>query len=132
MPINPVHGIVLTTGNVLYIAGSGNCPPGQTGCPTGFGSATVWNPKTGAFNTLPISLYDMFCNGATQMADGKIFINSGTQTYATSLIRALAAAEDDNEYLIYVNRETADLEITDAPNFRVVRCGVRATSRPAR
>ena len=78
MPINPVHGILLKTGNVLYIAGSGNCPPGQAGCPTGFGSATVWNPTTGAFNTFPIPYFDMFCNGATQMADGRIFIDSGT------------------------------------------------------
>src|SRR5579863_2417968 len=49
--MNPVHGILLTTGNVLYIAGSGNCPPGQAGCPTGFGSATLWNPTTNAFTT---------------------------------------------------------------------------------
>src|SRR5580704_14595298 len=54
MPINPVHGILLTTGNVLYIAGSGNCPPGQTGCPTDFGSATLWNPTTGTFTTFPL------------------------------------------------------------------------------
>src|SRR5215475_3348931 len=83
MPINPVHGILLKTGNVLYIAGSGNCPPGQQGCPTGYGSATIWNPTTNMFTTFQLPGFDMFCNGATQMADGKIFINSGTETYAT-------------------------------------------------
>jgi hypothetical protein len=92
MPINPVHGILLKTGNVLYIAGSGNCPPGQTGCPTDFGSATVWNPTTGAFNTFPIPYFDIFCNGATQMADGRIFIDSGTATYATGPAAAIMRA----------------------------------------
>src|SRR5579872_6044 len=92
MPINPVHGILLTTGNVLYIAGSGNCPPGQTGCPTGFGSATLWNPTTNAFTTFPLPYFDMFCNGATQLADGTIFINSGTETYATGPAAAIMRA----------------------------------------
>jgi hypothetical protein len=92
MPINPVHGILLKTGNVLYIAGSGNCPPGMAGCPTDFGSATVWNPTTGTFNTFPIPPYDMFCNGATQLADGRIFIDSGTATYATGPAAAIMRA----------------------------------------
>lgn len=56
----------------------------------------------------------------------------GTQTYATSLIRALAASDQTNDYVVYVNRESADLELVDAPNFEIVRCNVRATSRPAR
>jgi Domain of unknown function (DUF1929) len=92
MPINPVHGILMNNGNVFYLAGSGNCPPGQTGCPTGFGSATIWNPTTNAFNTFPVPYFDMFCNGATQMADGKIFINGGTATYATGPAAAIMRA----------------------------------------
>jgi hypothetical protein len=88
MPINPVHGILLNTGNVLYLAGSGNCPPNVAGCPTDFGSATVWNPSTGAFNTMKVP-FDVFCNGATQMADGRVFINGGTATYATGPAAAI-------------------------------------------
>ena len=91
MPINPVHGILLNTGNVLYIAGSGNCPPGLAGCPTGAGSATIWNPSTGAFNTIPLP-FDAFCNGATQMADGRVLINGGTDTYATGPAAAIMRA----------------------------------------
>jgi glycosyltransferase involved in cell wall biosynthesis len=56
----------------------------------------------------------------------------GTQTYALSLIRALAAADERNEYVVYVNRESAGIDITDAPNFRIVQCDVRASSRPKR
>jgi hypothetical protein len=91
MPINPVHGILLNTGNVLYIAGSGNCPPGLPGCPAGAGSATIWNPSTGAFNTIAIP-FDAFCNGATQMADGRVFVNGGTDTYATGPAAAIMRA----------------------------------------
>ena len=92
MPINPVHGILLNNGNVLYIAGSGNCPPGQAGCPTDFGSFTVWNPATDTFKTSSAPFFDMFCNGATQMADGKIFVNGGTATYATGPAAAIMRA----------------------------------------
>src|SRR5579864_9098660 len=35
MPINPVHVALLPSGNVLVVAGSGNCPPSLTGCPSG-------------------------------------------------------------------------------------------------
>jgi hypothetical protein len=91
MPINPVHGILLSTGNVLYIAGSGNCRPGTPGCPTDFGSAAIWTPSTGAFNTIPLP-FDAFCNGATQMADGRVFINGGTDTYATGPAAAIMRA----------------------------------------
>ncbi|HXM14387.1 MAG TPA: galactose oxidase-like domain-containing protein, partial [Candidatus Eremiobacteraceae bacterium] len=92
MPIDPVHGILLNSGSVFYLAGSGNCPPGQAGCPTDFGSATIWNPTTGGFTTFPLPYFDMFCNGATQMADGKIFINGGTATYATGPAAAIMRA----------------------------------------
>jgi len=91
MPINPVHGILLNTGNVLYIAGSGNCPQSMAGCPTGPGSATIWTPSTGAFDTIPLP-FDAFCNGATQMADGRVFINGGTHTYATGPAAAIMRA----------------------------------------
>src|SRR6516164_7395452 len=35
VPINPIHAVLLSTGQVLVVAGSGNCPPSQTGCPSG-------------------------------------------------------------------------------------------------
>jgi len=59
-------------------------------------------------------------------------IVGGTQTYAVSLIQALAALDTENEYLLYLNRESAGLEITQAPNFRRVLCPVRAIRRPVR
>src|SRR5713226_5257099 len=55
MPINPVHVALLSNGKVLVVAGSGNCPPTQSGCPSGppYGpsnssGALLWDPVTGA------------------------------------------------------------------------------------
>ena len=41
-PINPIHAALLPNGKVLIIAGSGNCPPSQPGCPAG----APYNPTT--------------------------------------------------------------------------------------
>ena len=35
MTINPVHAALMHNGKILVIAGSGNCPPSQSGCPSG-------------------------------------------------------------------------------------------------
>ncbi len=56
----------------------------------------------------------------------------GTETYARSLIQALAAEDDDNEYVVFVSREAADLDITPGPNFRRVVCPVVAMRRAER
>lgn len=56
----------------------------------------------------------------------------GTETYARSLIRALAEEDDENEYVVYVSREAADLDVTPGPNFRRVVCPVIAMRRAER
>src|ERR1051325_2292002 len=56
----------------------------------------------------------------------------GSETYARSLIRALADVDRANEYIVFINRETRDETLTTAPNFRIVQCAVRATNRLAR
>ena len=53
----------------------------------------------------------------------------GTETYARSLITALARLDEDHEYTVYVNRESADLDITPAKNFRRVVCPIVAMRR---
>ena len=87
MPINPVHAALMHNGKVLIIAGSGNCPPSQSGCPSGapYGvsnasGAAVYDPTTGTFTRLTLS-WDMFCNGMVVLPDGRPFINSGTVQY---------------------------------------------------
>lgn len=56
----------------------------------------------------------------------------GTQTYAVSLIGALAALDSENEYVLYLNRESAALEMEPPARSRRVVCPVRAVRRPAR
>ena len=56
----------------------------------------------------------------------------GTETYARSLIKAFARQDDDNEYSIFLNRESAELDVTPAENFNRVICPINATNRAAR
>jgi len=56
----------------------------------------------------------------------------GTETYATSLIHALAETDGENEYVVFVNRGAADLDVTPAANFRRVVCPFVALRRVVR
>jgi glycosyltransferase involved in cell wall biosynthesis len=56
----------------------------------------------------------------------------GTETYATSLIHGLARADADNDYIVYVNRGAADLDVTPTSNFRRVVCPFIALRRIVR
>ena len=87
MPINPVHVALLSNGKVLVVAGSGNCPPSQAGCPSGppYGpsnnsGALLWDPNAGAISQFSLS-WDMFCNGMALLQDGRALIDGGTIKY---------------------------------------------------
>ncbi|MEP6906103.1 MAG: glycosyltransferase, partial [Gemmatimonadales bacterium] len=56
----------------------------------------------------------------------------GTETYATSLIHALAKADEDNEYVVFVNKGAADLDVTPGEKFRRVVCPFIALRRIVR
>ena len=74
MPINPVHVTLTYDGKVLVVAGSGN-----VATETNF-DAVVWNPDDDTFVTHALT-WDMFCNGASVLPDGRVFINGGTLQY---------------------------------------------------
>ncbi|MGA9800313.1 MAG: IPT/TIG domain-containing protein, partial [Terriglobales bacterium] len=87
MTINPVHVALMHNGKILVIAGSGNCPPSQSGCPTGppysgtnHSGATVLDPVAKTLTQLTLS-WDMFCNSMTVLQDGRVFVNGGTVAY---------------------------------------------------
>jgi hypothetical protein len=98
MPINPVHVALLPNGKILVVAGSGNCPPSQTGCPpaggpwgpsTGSG-ALLWDPGTENYTqwftiySTPVGGFtgwDFFCNGMVLLKDGRALIDGGTIQY---------------------------------------------------
>jgi hypothetical protein len=88
MPINPVHAALLSNGKVLVVAGSGNCPPSQSGCPSGppYGpsnssGALLLDPVSGQTLSQFSQSWDMFCNGMVLLDDGRPFIASGTIQY---------------------------------------------------
>ena len=83
VPINPIHVALLANGKVLVVAGSGNCPPSQSGCPAGapYGpsnscGAALYDPP-GTFTPFTVT-WDMFCNGMVLLPDGRAFIDGGT------------------------------------------------------
>jgi hypothetical protein len=53
----------------------------------------------------------------------------GTETYARALIHALAQEDETNEYVVFLSREAADLDVTPGPNFRRIVCPVVAMHR---
>lgn len=85
MPINPIHAALLHTGKILIVSGSGNCPPTLAGCPQGpqySQGAALLDLSTKRITTMPTG-WDMFCNGMSIMADGRVLINGGTKGYGS-------------------------------------------------
>jgi len=58
----------------------------------------------------------------------------GTEIYLRSLLQALASIDRRNEYLVYVNAETAaeSIPFAASPRFHIVHCNVKARLRPYR
>src|SRR5438552_9297494 len=88
MPINPVHVALLSNGKVLVVAGSGNCPPSQSGCPSGppYGpsngsGALLVDPVSGQTISQFSLSWDMFCNGMVLLQDGRALIDGGSIQY---------------------------------------------------
>ena len=88
MPINPVHVALLANGKILVVAGSGSCPPWQSGCPSGppygpsnHSGALLWDPATENYTQWFTLSWDMFCNGLVLLEDGRVFIDSGSIQY---------------------------------------------------
>jgi hypothetical protein len=99
-PINPIHAALLPNGKVLIIAGSGNCPSFQAGCP-GYpnasyagpyysppngppnGGATLYDPVARTFTPFSVS-WDMFCNSMALLHNGSVLIAGGTLQYGDS------------------------------------------------
>ena len=88
LPINPVHVALLGNGKVLVVAGSGNCPPSQSGCPSGppYGpsngsGALLVDPVSGQIISQFSLSWDTFCNGMVLLPDGRALIDGGTIQY---------------------------------------------------
>jgi glycosyltransferase involved in cell wall biosynthesis len=56
----------------------------------------------------------------------------GTETYAAGLLHGLAEIDQQNEYVVFVNRESERWPLPRAANFTRVVCPVRAAGRASR
>ena len=56
----------------------------------------------------------------------------GTEVYVRNLVRAVAAAATEDEFLLYVAAEACGTFGALPANVREIRCDVRAERRPAR
>jgi trimeric autotransporter adhesin len=88
MPINPIHVALLPNGNILVIAGSGNCGPKLSYCPQGptYGpssnsGALLIQPGTWQILDQFTMDWDMFCNGMVLLQDGTVLVAGGTTNY---------------------------------------------------
>jgi len=66
---------------------------------------------------------------ALYLLPGKV---GGSETYLRNLVKGLAAIDRENEYVIFINRETQGEIYAPAPSFRIVVCPFRASNRPLR
>lgn len=72
-----IHAVLLHTGKVLLVAGSGN---NQANFDAKRFDSRVWDPVKGTIKKVPTPT-DLFCTGHTQLADGRILIAGGTKRY---------------------------------------------------
>ncbi|MEU6007956.1 kelch motif-containing protein [Streptomyces sp. NPDC047453] len=74
---NTIHAVLLHTGKVLMVAGSGN---NKKNFDARQFDTRIWDPVKGTVKKVPTP-EDLFCTGHTQLADGKILIAGGTKRY---------------------------------------------------
>ncbi|MFG2945544.1 galactose oxidase-like domain-containing protein [Streptomyces adustus] len=72
-----IHAVLLHTGKVLLVAGSGN---NQDNFDAKKFDSRIWDPVKGTVKKVPTPS-DLFCTGHTQLADGRILIAGGTKRY---------------------------------------------------
>ncbi|MFJ3336718.1 galactose oxidase-like domain-containing protein [Streptomyces sp. NPDC086766] len=72
-----IHAVLLHTGKVLLVAGSGN---NQANFDAKRFDSRIWDPVKGTVKKVPTPK-DLFCTGHTQLANGNILIAGGTKRY---------------------------------------------------
>ncbi|MFF8945381.1 galactose oxidase-like domain-containing protein [Streptomyces sp. NPDC014864] len=72
-----IHAVLLHTGKVLLVAGSGN---NQDNFDAKRFDSRIWDPVKGTVKKVPTPK-DLFCTGHTQLANGNILIAGGTKRY---------------------------------------------------
>ena len=89
-----VHAALMHTGKVLFFAGSGNDELYTTGL-----RSIVWDYENGTFHQ-PVTPIDVFCAHQTFLADGRLLVVGGTETYAFTGLRTTYAFDPITEQWI--------------------------------
>jgi hypothetical protein len=77
MAVRGVHAVLLHTGKVLLVAGSGNDPQRFE---AGEFLSALFDPVTGETTVIPTPV-DFFCVGHVQLPDGRVLVMGGTKDY---------------------------------------------------
>lgn len=75
--VRSIHSVVLHTGKVLLIAGSGNDPDAFA---AGTFVSVLFDPVTSTFQNL-LTPADLFCAGHVQLPDGRVLVMGGNKNY---------------------------------------------------
>jgi FtsP/CotA-like multicopper oxidase with cupredoxin domain len=86
-----VHAALMHTGKVLFFAGSGNDELYTTGL-----RSVVWDYEAGGFHK-PYTPVDVFCAHQSFLADGRLLVVGGTETYAFTGLRTTYAFDPGSE-----------------------------------
>jgi Domain of unknown function (DUF1929) len=76
-PVRAIHAVLLYTGKVLLVAGSGNDPNLFA---AGTFTSAVYDPVKGTFQVI-LTPDDFFCAGHVQLPNGKVLVLGGTLGY---------------------------------------------------
>jgi len=76
-PVRSIHTVMMYTGDVLFIAGSGNDP---NEFEAGSFESAVYNPNKGTFQVIPTP-DDFFCAGHVQLPNGDVLVLGGNKAY---------------------------------------------------
>lgn len=104
LKINAIHSVLLPTGDVLLIAGSGN---DAKHFEAGTFQTLLYSPETGEGELIDTP-EDLFCNGHAHLPNGNVLVAGGTQGYevlpenkeAAGGVLTLVNENPDKEYVV--------------------------------
>lgn len=112
MPVNAIHAVMLHTGKVLIIAGSGN---NQKNFDTGQFTSVLWDPTANTFKSVDTP-WDAFCSGHAFLPDGKVLVAGGTRAYEDLTKNPKQEYQGLKQSYVF-NPETEKYERVDAMDF---------------
>ncbi len=129
--VNAVHSVLLSTGKVLLIAGSGNDTKKFA---AGTFTTVLWDPATNTYQLVPTPK-DLFCGGHAFLPNGNVLIAGGTRKYEVLRDKVTRAAgvmtvknETPNNAPFVVHKGDLFTSETDGRKYRATE---NAVVRPA-